>query len=177
MGGDAHASGPAAKETAPTGVPLDAQLGFCLGRAHRRVRSAWEEVLAPLGVSAPQAAVVRAVGELGAPGLRALARRLHSDPMNVRRLVEHLERAGLVHSVADPDHRQRRAVTLTPAGAALGEALAGAALAFETRLAARVEPGDLEQLLALLGRLESALEAAGAPGRTHLEGPAAGAGR
>ena len=41
---------------------LVASLGFHLGQAHRAVREIWEERLADLGLSGPQAVVLRAVG-------------------------------------------------------------------------------------------------------------------
>ncbi len=148
----------------PTAATLEDQLGFRLGRTHRLVREGWETLLAGTGLSAPQSAVLRALADSPATGLRELARRLHTDPMNVRRLVDRLEAAGLVTTSNAPDHRQRRAVELTPAGDAACRDLAERADAWERTLVQLIGRERIEALRSLLAVLDDALGTAAVPG-------------
>ncbi|HUY51282.1 MAG TPA: MarR family winged helix-turn-helix transcriptional regulator [Streptosporangiaceae bacterium] len=146
------------KEAGPPSRPgLEPGLGFRLGRAHRMLRAAWEEVISDLGLSPPQAALLRAAAQRPGCGLRELARQMHTDPMNAKRLADHLERAGLVASVSDPGHRQRRVLRPTERGAAVAAELARRAAAHQRRLAILIGPAELAQLQGLLNHLESAL--------------------
>ena len=141
----------------PAAGALESGLGFRLGRAHRILRDGWERQIADLGLTPPQAAMLRAACEWRGSGLRELARRTHTDPMNVKRLADHLERAGLVRSVPDPDHRQRRVLEPTPEGLAIAAELTGRAAAWGQRLSDLIGADDIAQIHALLDRLEQAL--------------------
>ena len=147
---------------------LESGLGLRLGRVHRMLRGAWEAVIADLGLSPPQAALLRVVAERPGSGLRELARRMHTDAMNAKRLADHLERVGLVSSVSDPGHRQRRVLRPTGKGSAVAGELARRAAAQDRRVASLLSPAGLAQLQSLLDRLESVL-ASGLPPASGLE--------
>lgn len=140
----------------PQGL-LRSEFGFRLGRAHRALRAAWEQTIADLRLSPPQAAVLRAVSRHEACGLRALARGLGTDVMNLRRLADHLEQAGLVQVIPDPEHSQRRVVRATSAGVAVSEQLAARAAALNQRLEQLLGHDDLVQLQDLLEKLQTVL--------------------
>ena len=156
-------SNPAVEDSREARASLESGLGFRMGRAHRALREAWGERIADLGLSPPQAAMLRAISERPGSGLRELARRAHTDPMNAKRLVDHLERAGLVASTVDPSHRQRRDLAPTDEGLVLADELARRAAVWTRRLARLLGAAELDQLQRLLARLEDAL-AAGAEG-------------
>lgn len=138
---------------------LDSELGFQLGRVHRSLREAWEQQIADLGLSAPQAALLRVVCEYPRSGIRELARRMRTDPMNAKHLADRLEEAGLLRSVADPSHRQRRELVPTDDGQALAHNVSERAAAWEGRLARLVGAYELDELRRLLARLERILGA------------------
>lgn len=138
-------------------------LGFRLGLVHRRLRSAWEESIADLGVSAPQAVMLRAVSEWPGMGLRGLARRLRTDAMNAKRLADHLEQLGLVVSSDDPQHRQRRVLHPTGDGRRVAASLTQRADAWERRLAAQVGADELKNLFVTLAHIDKALQAPRSP--------------
>lgn len=142
--------------------PLEAGLGFRLGRAHRLLRAAWEEEIADLGLSPPQAALLRAVAHQPGCGLRELGRRMNTDAMNAKRLADHLERTDLVASSPDPGHRQRRALRPTAQGAALAGELDRRAAGHQHQLARLIGPAETARLLGLLDHLERAV-ASGLP--------------
>lgn len=91
-------------------------VGFLLGVAHRIRRRRWEERLADLGLTAPQAAVLRLVSVQPGGGVRHLARQLGTDPMSVQRTIETLAAKGLCFSGHDPADARRRPVYPTPSG-------------------------------------------------------------
>ena len=146
------------------GSALEAGLGFRLGRAHRMLRASWEETIADLGLSPPQAALLRAVAQRPGCGLRELARLMHTDAMNAKRLADHLERAGLLASSSDPGHRQRRVLRLTRPGATLARELGRRAADHQQALARLIGPAEVTRLLDLLDRLETAVASGLPPG-------------
>lgn len=100
-------------------MPLQAGIGFRLSRVARELRRHWADDLSALGISPPQAAVLRGIA--GSPGcsLRALARTLAVDPMNVKRYVDTLERRDLISSGSHAGSGRSRTLTVTEAGRSL----------------------------------------------------------
>ena len=136
---------------------LEGSLGFRLGRAHRRLRSAWEHRIADLDLTGAQAAILRSVADGPGTGVRELARQLQADPMNVKRTADELERAGLLQSASDPDDRRRRVLTATAHGRAVADDVANRSAAWTEHLSELLDPADAGTLLELLGRLETGL--------------------
>jgi DNA-binding MarR family transcriptional regulator len=140
----------------PPTLPLEDDLRFRLGRAHRAVRGAWQAHLADLGLTPAQASVLRAVLEQPAMGLRELARRLGTDPMNAKRLADGLEREGLLVSGAHPVDGRIRVLSATDAGAAAGREVARRAAAWGDALEVLLGADDTARLRAILARIEEA---------------------
>ena len=97
------------------GLGLDG-VGFLLGAAHRARRRQWEAILADLGLSAPQAALLRIIAAEPGCGVRQLARRIGTDPMNAQRITESLAAQGLCESKRDPGDARRRPLFPTSRG-------------------------------------------------------------
>jgi DNA-binding MarR family transcriptional regulator len=135
-------------------------LGFKLGLVHRTLRGVWQQRIADLDVTPPQAAVLRTVAEEGPAGMRALARRMGTDAMNLKRLVAHLERAGLVRRETDPWHSQRRVIRATEAGQATSKELSRRVALLERRLADAISCDALARLKTLLDELQRVLSTA-----------------
>lgn len=148
-------------EDATRSVPrhLETNLGFRLGRTHRLLRGQWARQLNDLGLTPPQAATLRAVCEEPGTSLRELARHMHVDVMNVRRLLDRLESLGLVSSSPDPTHRQRRVLHPTPQGSTIAREVAARSAAGSEQLAERLGIADYVQLQELLARLDLVLRA------------------
>jgi len=100
-------------EMVPHGV------GFLLGAAHRARRRAWEADLGDLGLTAPQAALLRLIAAQPGSGVRRLARDLGTDPMNVQRIAETLIAEGLCESRLDPRDARRRPLHASEKGSRL----------------------------------------------------------
>ena len=138
---------------------LDAAFGFRLGRAYRTVRAGWEARIADLPLTGPQAGALRAVTERPGIGLRQLARRLGTDPMNAKRLADGLEEAGLLTSCHDPDDRRRRVLDPTDRGMALSRELQQRSGEWTRMVESIVGPEDTARLWRILERLESGIAA------------------
>lgn len=111
------------RPTAVARVPLHHGVGFRVGRIQRRLRAAWAARIADLDLAPPQAAVLRALAERPGLGVRALARDIGTDPMNVKHLADALEARGLIASRLDPSDRRTRCLRLTSSGSDLTEAV------------------------------------------------------
>jgi len=109
-------------------------VGFLLGVAHRAHRKTWEAALADLDLTAPQAALLRLIAARPGQGIRQLARRLGTDPMNVQRVAESLLGAGLCEARHDPHDARRRPLYPTRQGIRRARAVARRAEAAEDAL-------------------------------------------
>ncbi len=143
------------------GTTLEASLGFRLGRAHRIVRAGWEEHIADLHLSGPQASVMRAVAEAPGVGLRELARTIGTDPMNVKRLADGLEEQGLLASGDDPLDHRRRMLCPTTHGVAVAEELRRRSTTWGETIHAILGPEDAARLGLILDRLEEGIACPG----------------
>ena len=103
----------------PARLPIGDTLGFRLARLMRFLRSSWAKTLEPLTLSPPEAAILRAVGDQPGIGVRALARYLNFDPMNVKRSTDALQARGIIHSTQSTIDSRSRALTLSDQGATL----------------------------------------------------------
>jgi DNA-binding MarR family transcriptional regulator len=148
---------------------LERELGFRMGQTHRVLKETWERQIVNLGLSAPLAATLRAICEQPGSGLRELARRMRTDPMNAKRLVDQLEHEGLVTSRDTASHARRRAIDPTTDGLARAARLVERSTDFRRHLAELIGTSELNELQHLLVRLEDALGGArpGTPGPVH----------
>ena len=142
------------RDESPAEGAFDRGLAFRLGRLHRALREDWEQHIADLAVTPAQASMLRAIHENPGIGLRQLARRMATDPMNAKRLADHLELAGLAFSAGDPSHAQRRNLATTADGRSVARELTRRAAAWNRRLTRRAGEAELHQLGQLLSRLE-----------------------
>lgn len=144
-----------------------------MGQTHRVLKETWERHIADLGLSAPLAAMLRAICEQPGSGLRELARKMRTDPMNAKRLVDHLEHEGLVTSSGATSHAQRREVSPTSDGLARVAGLVERSAALRRQLEQLIGQSEVEYLQQLLVRLEDALAADPASARSRGEQKAA----
>lgn len=169
---------PADRPNASEGRPapssgLEAGIGFRLGRLQRRVRADWSRQLAELGLSPPQAAVLRAVAERPDCSLRALARVLGAEPMRAKRCVDELEQRGLLESAHRGGDRRSRGLALTSAGEDLSRQAEARADAHERRLRALLGPQRRAGLEEAFTVLERGLGVLARPGTADPGPPAA----
>ncbi|MEV6863395.1 MarR family transcriptional regulator [Streptosporangium subroseum] len=127
-------------------------LGLLLRRAHWRAAAVMAEALRPLGIELRHFAVLIVLVDRGPTVQRDLAMTTGSDKAGIMRVVDDLERRGLVVRKAVPGDRRARAVEITPQGVELFDAIHVAAEPLAGRLVAELGPGEPEQLADLLTR-------------------------
>ncbi len=125
-----------------------------LMRAHQIALARVEATLKPLGVTFARYEVLMLLhfSKRGSLPMKLIASRLQVHPTSVTNAVDRLEVAGLVTREAHPDDRRALIITLTPEGRAVAEK-ATAALNSEVFSRPRLSGSDVEQLVAILGRM------------------------
>lgn len=85
-------------------APVSGALGYSIKLAQHALRLQVDDAIRPLGITAPQFAVLVAV-DLD-PGISnaALARAAFVTPQSMQGIVANLERGGLMRRSADPQH-------------------------------------------------------------------------
>lgn len=136
-------------------APLTSYVSYLLWQATLRVQERIAVALAPLGLRVPHHSVLRVLAE-GPYTQVALADFLHADRMTMVRLIDDLERAGLVRR--NPNARDRRAydVTLTTEGQAI---LAQTHAAVSAADAALLAPLSVEEQVRFQEMLVRVIEA------------------
>jgi MarR family transcriptional regulator, transcriptional regulator for hemolysin len=134
--------------------PERTPIGLQLASSGKAVSRAFNAALAEAGGSLPIWLVLTALrGEQWRTQLE-LARSLGIEGPTLTRHLDGMERAGLVERRRDPSDRRAVRVELTDAGVQLHNRLRQHVVAFDERLRAGLGAEELEQLRAVLGRLE-----------------------
>lgn len=115
-------------------------------------------VLRPFGLTIPQYRVLQSLDDTDGQRLTTLSERLLRAKSTITRIIDQLERDGLVARTSDDDDRRAQRVVLTPEGTAL---LESARVAHEEalvyRFSAALAEADQAAFCALLTRLHDSL--------------------
>jgi DNA-binding MarR family transcriptional regulator len=111
------------------------------------------ELLEPLGLTPPEAGVLRLLAREGGISQRALAERLGTAPSRVVVLVDGLEGKGLVSRRRSETDRRNHELHLTEAGETTLGRLRGVASAHEDDVLAGLTRAERDDLRRLLGKL------------------------
>jgi DNA-binding MarR family transcriptional regulator len=133
-------------------MPSDACHCILLRKAARRVSAYYDEALAPFGVNIAQFSLLRNIRRMAPVSLTDLGERVELDRSTVGRNVKVLERMGLVGVGPGKDQREAMLV-VTEAGEKVLRTAASAWDRVQGEIEARVGPGQMEQLRALLAAL------------------------
>jgi DNA-binding MarR family transcriptional regulator len=150
MGPDADIEPPAATKTGaagPTGV------GFLLAQVGAHGAARFAERLTPLGLTPPQAGILRAISAEPGRSQNAVAEQLRLHPSRLVALIDDLERAGLVERRRSLHDRRHSALHLTEQAGSMLARLGHAAAEHEADLCTALEPDERRQLARLLRRI------------------------
>jgi MarR family transcriptional regulator for hemolysin len=142
---------------------MDQLFGFRIARLARRLRQAVDAELGAYGLTEATWRPLVYVARLGA-GVRQkeLATALGIEGPSLVRLLDGLERRGLIERRADGTDRRARGIYLTPAGRALERRVAKVSNAVQRRVLADVAPADLAACDRAFAVMEGALDGAAA---------------
>jgi MarR family transcriptional regulator for hemolysin len=133
--------------------------GFRVARISRRLRQAVDAELRTFGLTEATWRPLAYVGRLGG-GVRQkeLATALSIEGPTLVRLLDNLERRGLIERREDETDRRARGIYLTRAGRELAVRVAKVGTEVQTRALARVLPADLETCQRVLDQIERELD-------------------
>ena len=127
-------------------------LGLLMRRAHDRAAAALLQALRPLGLELRHFAVLIMLNAHGPLNQSTLVQLTGSDKASMVRVVDDLQRAGIVERKPVPGDRRAHAVELTDHGIDVFDRAHVAATPIAEQLTAHLAPGESEQLLDLLTR-------------------------
>jgi MarR family transcriptional regulator for hemolysin len=142
-----------------SGVRQRADFGFQVSRISRRLRQAVDAELRVFGLTEATWRPLAYVGRLG-EGVRQkeLAAALGIEGPSLVRLLDGLERRGLIERRESDADRRARGIYLTPAGRDLQKRVARTSAAIQRRLLASIAPADLDVCVRVFRAIELALD-------------------
>jgi DNA-binding MarR family transcriptional regulator len=125
-------------------------IAFLLAQLGSDASTAFERALAPLGLTASEAGLLRLVGRNPGIGQKAASEQLGVGPSRVVAVLDRLERQGSVERRRSATDRRSHEVHLTPDGERLLAALRPIAEAHEAAFTQGLDEADLDRLAAHL---------------------------
>ncbi len=144
MSADAHSERPA---TRPTGA------GFLLAQVGAHGAARFAERLTPLGLTPPQAGILRVISADPGRSQNAVAEQLGLHPSRLVALIDDLERAGIIERRRSAHDRRHSALHLTEQAPRLLARLARASAQHEADLCTALNADERIQLAELLRRI------------------------
>jgi len=138
---------------------LDEEFGFQVARTARRIRQAVDSELRAYGLSEATWRPLAYLGRLG-EGIRQkeLAHALGIEGPSLVRLLDSLERRGLVERREDESDLRARGIHLTRSGRRLQSRVLRISESIQRRLLAAVRPSDLQACDRVFRAIETALD-------------------
>ncbi|MFT4164952.1 MAG: MarR family transcriptional regulator [Microlunatus sp.] len=132
------------------------RIAFLLAQLGADASAAFEEALAPLGITASEAGLLRLVGRNPGISQKVASEQLGVGPSRVVAVLDRLERAGHVERRRSETDRRSHEVHLTPDGERLLAALRPVAEAHEAAFTQGLDEEDLDRLAASLVTIAAA---------------------
>jgi DNA-binding MarR family transcriptional regulator len=126
---------------------------FLLAQLGAHAAAAFADRIRPLGLTPPQAGVLRLLAQVPGQSQRELADALGMHAPRLVALIDELAARGLVARDRDPDDRRNYAISLTDKGRRLLAELGQVAREHELAITSGLDDEQRTQLLALLRRL------------------------
>jgi len=132
---------------------LDDALGFLIGRTNLKTKCELDRAIKPFGVTAVQWMVLKRLWEKDGQLLKDLAEATYKDQANITRVVDKLEKRGLLTRVKGQNDRRTYSIHLTKEGRDLeNEVMPRVKKACETT-EGLLNSEDLRQLKELLNKV------------------------
>ncbi len=132
------------------------RIAFLLAQLGSDAATAFEQALAPLGLTASEAGLLRLIGRNPGIGQKAASEQLGVGPSRVVAVLDRLERQGHVERRRSATDRRSHEVHLTPEGERLLAALRPVAEAHEAAFTQALDDVDLDRLAGYLEAIATA---------------------
>jgi len=139
--------------------PLDSYLPYLLNRAGSRIAAAFGEEMRPLGASLQIWRVLAALREQDGRRMGDLSRTISIEVSTLTRLVDNMEKVGLVERRRDDGDARAVALHVTAAGRRLTKRILPIAERYETVALEGFTPAEQEVLKKALRRLYDNMDA------------------
>jgi DNA-binding MarR family transcriptional regulator len=111
-----------------------------------------------LSITVVQAGLLFLLGQQDSRTMTELSRLLFTENSSMTRLVDRMEKGGLVQRQADPQDRRTLIISITEAGRKQADAAKKIVKAVNEEVKARLSPEELEVFKKVLGRLNRAYQ-------------------
>jgi MarR family transcriptional regulator, multiple antibiotic resistance protein MarR len=128
-------------------------LGLLLQRARMQILDDLDKELEPLEITAAQFVVLVRLSEVGFGSASGLCRGVSYDPGAMTRMIDRLEKKGLVRRVRRADDRRKVDLELTAEGKAVRPKLIAAVVKVLNRRLRGFSKGEVEQFTEFLHRM------------------------
>ena len=139
-------------------MPINDCPCFNLGLAHRKVVKAYEEALAPLGLTMAQAHFLSCLYDQDEQSPKDLARALGVDAGTLTPMMDRLERMGLVRRCPHPEDRRATRICLTESGLALRQGVRERCAEVYDRLISKLSAEDYDRFMQLVRQFAGEVE-------------------
>lgn len=148
---------PSAGVLSPCAVSIHPELkdfvGYSLTKLGFRIRHRMEEILAPEGIVAPQAGIMRLLEKVGPLTQVELGQYMLIDKATMVRMLDGLEDLGLAVRKEHAQDRRAKVLTITAKGLKVLEKVKTARLAAEDLVLAPLDAKERAEFKRLLGKL------------------------
>lgn len=134
-------------------MKLDDSIGFIINRTGRRISQLLGHRFAPYEVTTEQWSVLARLGEEDGISQKDLAFRVSKDQTNVTRILDQLERKGLIVRKPNPEDRRSYLPFVTEEGRRLYEKLVPIEEEVVAAVTAGISPEETDALIKLLARI------------------------
>ena len=128
-------------------------IGGLLGRVKVEMSAALDAELAPLDITAAQYVILMSLAAQEADSASGLCKGISYDPGAMTRMLDRLERRGLIRRVAHPNDRRTSNLELTPEGKAVYPKLRESAMKVLNRFLTGFNQDEVRQMEGLLQRM------------------------
>lgn len=132
---------------------FDYNLGFVIGQVHRKLRKQWHLMLEPLNLSPPQSAVLSLIAKNNDISQREAARKLEIDVMAVRRVLQDLEKIGLVRVNQNQIDPRKFSYSLTESGTLMAIEINKLSIQHKKQLESILGPYALRKMFDCLSKI------------------------
>lgn len=126
------------------------RIAFLLAQLGADVSAAFEEALAPLGITASEAGLLRLVGQNPGISQKSASQQLGVGPSRIVAVLDRLERSARLERRRSATDRRSHELQLTPDGEALLAQLRPIARAHESAVTRGLDEADLDRLAGYL---------------------------
>jgi DNA-binding MarR family transcriptional regulator len=138
--------------------PLDSYLPYLLNRAGARIAASFSEEVRPLGATLQMWRVLAALREQDGRRMGDLSTTTSIEVSTLTRLIDNMEKRGLVARRRDPGDARAIVLQVTPAGRRLTQRIVPIAERYETVALAGFNAAETVTLKAALRRLYANME-------------------